>query len=28
MSTILWQLGPKLQNILYESEALHNYRDE
>jgi len=28
MFIIFWQLGHKLQNMFYESEALHNYHDE
>ena len=28
MFIIFWQLGHKLQNIFYESEALHNYHYE
>ena len=28
MFIILWQLGHKLQNMFYESEALHSYHGE
>ena len=28
MFIILWQLGHQLQNMFYETEALHDYDDE